>query len=575
MIAFSARSRLPLALLAAWLLLTLVAASRIDQAIYSDPAWGLLAAEQWRLGLSPSPRAAVQADPRDLRRDTAGVVSWWPPAYQGLPLAFRLTGLDWGAAVRASVLLSWLSALVGWALYFRLAATRHVHWPWLVLILATSRHTHAGFDHYDGETLLLGAFPWVLLANVHALAAERARAAWAFAAGVGGAALFAVKYSALLGCVALLAAWLSACLPRPTLRACLCAASYAAGAALMFLGLHALGVPGGPTPGDTLLSVTAPARALYPFAILPLALTDLDSMVQFLFAHPTRPWLPPWQRWWIGAPLVVAGAVWLVGSVRERSAAVDRGRLEAAALRCAIAVLCVLPAVLGVMLLLGAGVDDRARHVRLAALAILPWVVDGIARGFAAGPDAGAGPRAAALLTAAVLVVLPCAYGAATLLDKAFRRASATDTRVGTSGLRLDVLGASAEARVFTAAVLAARPAVDTVVYVTSPDTAIELASARLLVRHADFTDSEDLAKQRFHGCPRGGVLLTVPSAFEHQDKLAYIREAFRDVTDWRPIEVAGNADLRVYRGDCARAGPTLAVPTPGPYPGRPARPAQ
>jgi hypothetical protein len=543
--------RPPTAVLAAWLLLTLLAGARIDQGVFSDPGWGLLAAEQWRLGLSPGLRTLVQADATDLARDSAGVVSWWPPSYQAVPALFERLGANgWGAAVRASVILCWVSALLGWSACFRLARPRAVHWGWVVLVFATARYTHSAFDRYDGEVLLLGALPWVLVFDIRALAATRSRSLLAFAGGALGASLFAVKYSALLSCAALGFAWLPWSGERARLHAWRPALSYAVGAGAVLAVLHALGVPGGATPSAIRADGVAPLLALYPYTALPLALTELDSLVQFLFVHPTRPWLPEFQRWMIGLPLLLGIAACLGWSWQHTAGHAERGPTKAAALRCATALVCVLPGLLGLLLMAGADLGDRARHVRPAALVALPWIVDALA---SAAQSAVRRVRLTALLTSGWLVVLPCAYGASTLLEKAFRRSTTTERQVGSSGLRLEVLGGAVDARAFSRALLAARPAADTVVYVTSPDVAIDLASARLLVRHADLTAAAELAKERYHGCPRGGVLLALPSAFEQGDKARLIRASFRDVADWQPLELAGHADVRAYRGACAQ----------------------
>ena len=544
----------PRPLLLGFLLVTLLCAAHIDQALISDPGWGVLIAEQWRLGHAPGPRTRVEPAPSDLGKDSASVLSWWPPAYQAVPLAFReLTGLGWGHAIRATVLLCWASALLGFTLYARRVVPAAPGWAWLTLILACCRFTHAPFDAYDGgEALLLGAFPWVLLANVSALSSRSGSPLAALGAGVVTAGLFVVKYSALMSCVALGAAWASLALPRSAARpprALLRAAAYAAGAAAVMLALRVLGVPGGPTPGDFAATDLHPARALYPFAMLPLALTDLDSLVQFVFAHPSRAWLAPFEKAVIGAPLLFVLLVALAPSFsRERRADLIARPEALAALRCTLALVVVLPSILGVLLAGGATIDDGARHVRPAALAALPWVVAALwQQRSSRAPRA----RALALAMAMLFIALPCAYGAATLLDKALRRGRSDDPLVGATGVRLPLLGTGADARVFFRSVRGVAEGRASVLYVTAPDLALELADLRLIVRHADFTSVAQLGAERFHGCPVGGVIALLPRPFETSGKGELVRRSFVDVKRWRRVSLAGGSELEGWAGAC------------------------
>src|SRR5437588_9567302 len=56
--------------------------------VTSDPSWGILAAHQYLLGKSPNFHTITSPDSENLLRDHASWISWWPPSYQAVPLAF-------------------------------------------------------------------------------------------------------------------------------------------------------------------------------------------------------------------------------------------------------------------------------------------------------------------------------------------------------------------------------------------------------------------------------------------------------------------------------------------------------
>jgi hypothetical protein len=406
--------------------------------------------------------------------------------------------------------------------------------------------------------LVLGAFPWVLLANVRAMAAQTRSLLPALGAGIAAGSLFVVKYSALLPCLALAVAWASLAAVRPAPRAALRAGAYVAGAGVALAALRMLDVPGGPTPGDVTAGASALARAPYPFAMLPLALTDLDALLRFAFDNPSRPWLSPFDSWIFGVPALVlltaALAPGLGPSQRERL--IDRPEALAAA-RCTLALILVVPALLGFLLARGATIDDSARHVRLASLAALPWVVTILWQQWTA-PSLRR--RVVACAAGALIVVLPCAYGAASLLDKAVRRARTDDPLVGATGLRQPLLGPNANTRVFMRAVRAALEGPETVLFVTSPDLALELVGARLVVRHADFLTVRRLARRRFDACPVGGVLALLPRPFEDNGKGPQLRRNFVDVAEWERVELAGGSEIDAWRGRCAARAEASSV---------------
>jgi hypothetical protein len=536
--------RVAWALFVAWLVFAAVAVSRLTPGMYSDPGWGVLAAEQVRIGRSDGLRTLVTADSANLRNDVAGRISWWPPSYQGVPAAWRWLGLPWGAALTASVLLACLAALVGWGAWFARFVSR-AQLPWLLSCFAACRYMHAPFHVYDGEILALGVFPWVLWWNARTLSAPRPPSYAVAALGAGTAATFSVKYSLLLPSLALCAVWPGFAARRRIPWSC--ASAYVVGFAASLVVQHIVGIPGGPTPGSTRVGL-APERLLGPVAWLSLAGTDLDSLLEFTLGHPSRRVLTHGLKTAIGLALLLPLVAVAWRNARDEP---SRGHGEVAAeVACVRALLFVVPSVLGLSLAWGAPIDDAARHVRVPALAALPWVWVLLVRGLWASRGRAFG--SGALL--AVFFLLPAAYGAATLTDKAFRRAP-TETRLApTHGVRLDLLGAGADAERFYAELRRAFPERETVFYWTSPDLALALADRRLIVDHADFVRAPDLARRSYRKCPRPGVVAVLPAHFADEEKGSIVRRSFSEVRGWRQVPNVWAPAQRVWFGACTEA---------------------
>ena len=62
-------------------LLVVALASRVPQALYSDPAWQLEALAQHVDGRSPSINERVHPDTADLSVDTREWIVWWAPGF--------------------------------------------------------------------------------------------------------------------------------------------------------------------------------------------------------------------------------------------------------------------------------------------------------------------------------------------------------------------------------------------------------------------------------------------------------------------------------------------------------------
>jgi len=184
---------------------------------------------------------------------------------------------------------------------------------------------------------------------------------------------------------------------------------------------------------------------------------------------------------------------------------------------------------------LGGAVDDHARHVRLAAITVLPWL-------FALSVDAARGParlvRAAGVASLCLFFAVPAVYGTSVLAEKALYRTPRAKALVSREKIRLDLLGDGANAEATYNEIEAIAGGRGTVFYFTAPDLAFRLAHERLIVVHADFLTAEVLQSHTYKGMPPGGVALFLPRQFEINGKRSIIQRSFRDVANWQCVEL-------------------------------------
>jgi hypothetical protein len=533
-----------------WAILSLVALFVQSPGIYSDPAWGIFAAEQHHLGISPDFRTARQADPSNLQKDIDGVVSWWSPLYQGAPYVFRRLGLSWGHSVQITVLLSWVVSALGWGLYFaRWRPLLNERWmPWLILMFLMFRYSHGSFHMYDGgEFQLLAAFPWVLLLNMQAMTVPGAGkgSVYSLLAGMASAGLFLIKYSSLLLTLGLGAAWLMLAV-RHSVRWNR-VGGFVIGSCISFFLIHAAGVPGGQTPADPLGPAPSLVTFIWPWSSLPLAMTDLDSLLRWLFIHPTHPILTDDGLIFLNA--LVLGMVLVF--IRLNWNLVRRDSLDFLQRDpCLKAIVVILPLtillLLIALLLRRAAISVDARHLRIPALLLMPWLFCAClsmierARGLR---------RIAAALFFAGMFVVPAAYGGMTLVDKAFRRSMKTGALVNNQGIRLDLLGANANAREFHREIMGLSQERAMPLYFTSPDLALDFADCRIILRLPEFMSLQEIAEDSFRGVPEKGVGLVLPDASDESGRLRMIQDTFRDVHRWERIRLTSAPGWSLWIG--------------------------
>jgi hypothetical protein len=525
---------------------TLAAMAIQSPAVRTDPAFGLLAAMQHEAGRSPDMFTVRVADPGDLTRDTARRVSEWAPAYQALPYSFRRLGLSWGDAVRMTGLLAWTCGATGWALYFGIVLGRSAGLPWLVAALLMLRPSHDWTYAYSGgEALEWGAFPGVLLVNLWAMT-RRARSTQLPLAALGGAlaaGLFLVRYGATLPGVGLGAAWvLGALAGRWSWRA---AAAWGLGAGSVAAAVLAAGFPRGLTPLGRLYEPPAWAFA-WPSVVWPLALTDLDGLVRWVLLRREVPVdrLAPALLTLGLLTLVLVVLVWRAGA--PRAAQRSTSSLRGAAAWSAPITLGVTVGLLAIIYARGSALSFESRHLRLAALCALPFLCERMLLARDARTRAG---RCLAAIALGILLGLPAAWGAGSLVDKAVLRRGQAEALVGPQAIRLDFLEPAVDARALYAELETATGDPRSVLLLPHPEEAFAVADRRLLLLQADGLPLQFLRTLTYRGRPTGGMALLLPRALDRDGRRQALQAAFVDLHEWQEVRLESAPAWALWRG--------------------------
>jgi hypothetical protein len=177
--------------------------------IWSDSGWGLLA---WDLRHGLPWNHWASPDQQDIGRDTSSFMSIWSPGQAVVPGLLEEAGLSLGHAVIATDAIFSVLGLVGWfVLYRALGFPAHVAAIALALIACSRGFAFPFVIFIGGEVLLFGVAPWFML-----LVWKLRELRW-FAVPplvIGVAVMFFAKISALiLACAAISAAVLSG--PNP------------------------------------------------------------------------------------------------------------------------------------------------------------------------------------------------------------------------------------------------------------------------------------------------------------------------------------------------------------------------
>jgi hypothetical protein len=519
------------------LMLQVFAAAFFCKSVSWDPSYGMLAAQQFVVWVSPSPFQLVQADPDDLTRVKADAVPFWAPLYQAVPYCFRFGGaLNWGAALNVTTVLFLLLGITGWRCYFLQIVGRGDLANWLTAGLLATRFCCMNSLTYDGGNLLLwGLAPWAVVLTIRCAkgSPQATGMAGAIAAGIFTGSLFAAKYSAVFVCAGLFVGWLVRCLadrrfvPRTI--------GWGAGALAAVAFVHVLGFPKYSVARVTGLHLGRGALSLGLWTLGP---GDVDAMLgkPLDWAKMTSEAASPAVG--LALLLLIAISVWsyLTGHRRGDGSSPEADHLskvDRVAMTFGITAAMVDIGALAALIAAGSNISLHARFGRISGLLLLPILVliwlDLLARRDRLSRYLGG-------FCLSLVFVVPCIYGPLSVLPKWAQAYGTRRSAVGSDGVANAHLPRSVNHEVFYSELKAAI-APDTVLYSIYPQMVFPLAQHPCIIVDAeeDYTP-QSLRQFRYRGNPAGGVALLVRSGFIRNGKLQAIEQSFVEVRGWQNI---------------------------------------
>lgn len=450
----------------------------VRPSMYSDAGWGLL-------GWSTHSRASafnhsIAPDPSDIAREVEGFMSVWSPGQHLLPGLVEKFGVSLGFAIVVVVAAFSVLGLLGWFALYRAFGFPVQTTAIAILIIACNRFFNLPFTNYNGgEVLLFGVAPWFVL-MVWRLRDLRWMAVVPLVTGTA-VLVFAkltgiVVGAAVIGGAAICGdrSWLN----RDTLRK-LTVAGVTIGliGVIFYFAWYSRGI----TAASISTTVHRDGILFYlPFVSgslwsASLSLLDLGN---YIFLNPGRPVLQGVDALvYFFFPLAVA--TFIVTWVRLRG---EYGEY----LRFAFSISGAILLFFLVMWMTGRSMNLEERHLRVPSLLLFVGVVHAFISG-----------RSWWLrLSFAAVAGLACVYGVTSF---AARTEANLRYPMGDRGFRQS--GASAEAVAFIRSIdLARTDWKKTLIFLPSPEIALEVRNARSWSNHADFEPIEALKSRVYRG---------------------------------------------------------------------------
>jgi hypothetical protein len=547
--AFIDRPRLPLAVLGIILFTQLAFVFCSPKDVAWDPSYGLLAAQQHLVGVSPSIFTLVEAKPAQITQVATHPVSFWAPGYQAVPYALRLGVFDWGVALNLTLGLVLIVGAIGWFTYFAQVLGSAGFALWLSAVVALTRFRWAmALTYGGGDQLIWGASPWVLIIAAAALRLAKqgstARAtALSAVAGAAGASLFALKYSGILVAIGAGVVFGIVCLRHRYWQMILLAGV----GFLTVSGAIIWAVPQGATPtsfGHPQMSILLATAS---FGQPAIGVTDLDEILRAILANTslngelTVPF--------IGVGLSLVMLVGLVAYVRVSSAPLIRGDrvLVNLAIGAVIADLLILTLLI---LKTGGTIPPLGRYGRVSGLLLLPLLV---AVWEAMLHEHRSIWRAFAALGVLTLLILPTTFATARQLPNLLGRLHRTPSETDSEGVMNKALTPGTDVRAFYAEIESISP--NSVLYTIYPQMAFPLAKRSLVLVEAEELETPaTLSARRYHGRPMDGVALLLPVWFEHNGKLEAIEASFVDIHQFIRYDLRADRKWALWVGGSGMA---------------------
>ena len=518
-----------LALVSSLVIVLLV--SRTPQALYSDPSWQLKAMQQYFAGESRSIGTLVQADPKDLSRNSEEWISWWPIGTNLLVYPFVRSGISLAAAVRVVADLALIVGSVGfgyWLTLFEIpgwiSCTLALAVPWI-------RYANLGLFFYSAEALVFAICPWLLLGAFHLSRkweSEQNTTHAVFSAGLGFLLGFAywLKYSSVFisgSAIAYLAfrAWK---ISRKRKGVWIDAVSLLT---LFVVTAGALNLLNR-SMGAAMNSVTQHFDVQYDWhlpihlvGLFAMSMADADGLWRYVLFHPGRSVLPfsYTTLTLIGLPGGVL-LFWLLTRPNGRPPMVLSQ----------FVLLLTFAAFVSTMTVFSARALE-ARYISAIGIALIPAALQAAVLTW---PKRGRMARVSLVLGALFYVAIPMAYGAVAVMGKVRRMPAYAS---GPSGF-YNPLFADKDASTPLKA-LDARFGNKDIWYVPDPETSIDLRG-RVILRQADFLSQDKLRSETFRTSSPATVRMLLPPRFEENGKGKIIRDSFPQAQEWKRREIPG-----------------------------------
>lgn len=487
----------------------------VKPVVWSDSGFGLLA---WDSRHDLPFNEAAHPDVRDISKVAGGFVAAWTPGQYVLPGLLESAGLSLGSAIVIVVTTASLLGLWGWWRLYRAFGFPPETVAITLAIIAATRHFSVAFGTYvGGEPLLFAVAPWFMLL-IWRLDEGHWRAVLPLV--VGSAVLFFAKLSGLiLSAAAIGAAAVSLAAPWSDWRTALRRSAVAA------VSIGILGIAfyfawyrhgwSGATPGDTFHGAAALRMAVLAYSSAWGAALSLGELGNYLFLHPNRPLM--------ASPIPVAAALAIPATLTFYLVWRRLGVTHARYLRFTALTALAYCLVLVWIRLRGGAIGEEERYFRIVSLMFFIGIVQTML-------DAQAKWLR---LSALGIALLGVGYGIASQIShlvtnqayplgiRAFRHSTAS-TEVIDFIRRID---------------LASPDRQSTLIYLTSPEIALEVRHVRVMANHADFADAKDLARVAYRGrVPQ--LYVIVQNKLITDGKAGLMLRSFRDyaIDDWQEM---------------------------------------
>ena len=455
-----------------------VAGALVRPNMYSDSGWGFVG--WYTQGRASSFNHSLTPDLADISREVEAFMSTWTPGQHLLPGLLEGLGPSLGLAIIIVVAAFSVLGLWGWFALYRAFGFPLQTTAIALAVIVCNRFFNLSFTNYSGgEVLLFGVAPWFILM------AWRLRDLRWFAVlplVVGTAVMVVAKLTgiivgaAVVGGVAICGdrAWQR----RDTIRKLAVAGVTIGLMGTIFYfawytrGVTAVSISTPPHPDGLLFYVSFGVGSLWSAS---LSLLDLGN---YLFLNPGRQVLKSIDAMaYVFFPLAVA--TFAVTWMRLREGFGEY-------LRFAYSVSAAILAVFLLTWMAGKSVSFEERHFRVPSLLLFIGVVHAFTTS-----------RSWLLrLPFAVAVGLACLYGVTSFVTRTMANAHYP---MGDRGFRQ--MSASAEAVAFIRTIdLAGPDAKRTLIFLPSPEIALEVRNARSWSNQADFESLERLKAQVYRG---------------------------------------------------------------------------